>query len=724
MGYDLQGRLVTITDPAGKITQYQYGSNDNLTEIRDALNGVTRFDYLKGPLTNGNLLEKIHDAKNQTTAFGYDSHGRLTSVTNPVGQTRNHQYNEANQLIQITKPDGTAISFEYDKLGHMARKNIPGNPVTYEYDAAGNLTKAEDNGSLVRVAHDVLNRPIRVVRTNKSSGLSSQNDYEYDANGNRTKMSLQANPQPLVWTYAYDNLNSLAAVTNPQGKTFGFIRDALGRRTNLQYPNGIVATYAYDDASQLTSIRHRRSSDQVVIASATYTYDNAGNRTGMMDQAGTHNYVYDDIHRLVGASHPAESNVPVAMEIFSYDAVENRMADSIRTSYVYSAANRLVEDSLYTYAHDANGNLALMTKKTGGEVTSFAYDAEDRLITIEMPDGRQIRYEYDALGLRIEREISAGTLTTAVGYIYDGANILATADGSNNVVSVYTNGARIDEPLGMRRSDGIEFFLHADAVGSISAHSDTNGVLSERIEYSAYGLPVFVDVRGVPTTSSFSHTGSEFAFTAREFDSETGLYFFRARYYAPLIGRFLTEDAGELQNGTALYAYVGNNPIRRVDPMGTNWGETIGLFSSWYYETGPDTLFFGPETNQARDMKGSYPIEQARKQYCQSKQRAGTGYFPAYPWEEDSGGKWFAGPRRAGLNSTQQFVGGFTYRINPLPNGSVMIVIENTTSLQSLLGQAHSRNPLVPRIPRGTGRGGDMRQFYYWTEDPNCCDEK
>lgn len=186
-----------------------------------------------------------------------------------------------------------------------------------------------------------------------------------------------------------------------------------------------------------------------------------------------------------------------------------------------------------------------------------------------MPDGTRWGYQYDPLGRRIEK--SSGTAPgQTTRYIYDGANIVAILDGSNNPIAIFTHGTQPDEPLLIHRGDNSNYALHADAMGSIVAHTDMTGRLVERIEHSAYGVPIFIDLRDInnPIISSSSYIGSPFAFTGREFDPETSLLFYRSRYYDPTIGRFIQSDPIGFAGGINLYSYVKDNPVNLTDPSG------------------------------------------------------------------------------------------------------------------------------------------------------------
>ncbi|MDE2141049.1 MAG: hypothetical protein KGJ84_01385 [Elusimicrobia bacterium] len=582
LGYDGLGRTTSLTDATGKATQFQYDANNNLTQVKDALNGLTNFDYASGQLTSGKLLSALHDANSHTTTFSRDTRDRLTSITNALGQTRNYKYDDANNVTQKTKADGTVITFQYDNLGRLTNVNLPGNPVTNSYDAVGNLVDAGDSFSDTKIGYDTLGRPVKVLETNKGANFTSEIDYEYDAAGNRTKMTLQALPTPFIWTYTYDGLNRTTSLTNPFNQMFTLAYDAASRRTSLTYHNGIQATYAYDATDMVTNITYKRTSDQSFVASSAYTYDAVGSRLTMTNASGTHSYGYDPLHRLTNASHPVASSLPVTNEAFAYDSVGNRTADALRASYNYDVVNRITQDSAYTYASDANGNLTSRTDRATGETTRFVYDDVNRLIEVDASTYTVAKYKYDAAGRRIERNVGA----TTYRYVYDGANILAILDGSNNLVQLFTQGPGIDAPLSVH-SGGQDYFYHQDALGSVTALTNSSGTTIETVEYEAYGSAVVKDANG--GTHTVSTVGNTFLYTGREFDSETGLYYFRARYYDPNAGSFFQADPNEFSES---HYYANANPLSNIDPTGQitipfiGWidvGETAGQKSAEWY---------------------------------------------------------------------------------------------------------------------------------------------
>ena len=223
----------------------------------------------------------------------------------------------------------------------------------------------------------------------------------------------------------------------------------------------------------------------------------------MTDGDGVHSYGYDNLNRLVSASHPVNSLIATQNESFGYDAVGNRTSDANISGFQYDAANRLIANSKFSYGYDGNGNQTSRT--SASRATGFAYNVDNMMTQASLPDGTQWNYKQDVWGVRIEK--SSGTAASqVVRYVYDGPNVLAALDGNNSVTAMFTDGPGIAEPLMMRRADGSEVFLHADGLGSIVAETDASGNEVERIEYEAYGKPVFVDVRGALVVSSQSVT--------------------------------------------------------------------------------------------------------------------------------------------------------------------------------------------------------------------------
>ena len=374
------------------------------------------------------------------------------------------------------------------------------------------------------------------------------NAYTYDAASNRTGFT---DPESGSTAYSYDNLNRLTSLAPPSAfgsGSFGFSYDALSRRTQMTRPNNVTTNYAYDNLSRLTSVLHQLSGS--TIDGASYTLDSAGNRTAKTDllASSTSNYTYDPIYQLTQVTEANNTR-----ESYSYDAVGNRTASLGVSSYTTNASNELTATSNATYTYDSNGNM--LTKTVGADTTSYAWDFENRLASVSLPaSGGTVTFKYDPLGRRVYKSSSGGTSNFA----YDGADLIEETNASGTVVARYTQTEDIDEPIAMLRSSATSYF-EADGLDSVTSLSNGAGSLAQTYTFDSFGKQ----------TGSSGSLDNPFRYTGRESDSETGLYYYRARYYDPSSGRFVGEDPLQFGgNDTNFYNYVGGGVINYTDPSG------------------------------------------------------------------------------------------------------------------------------------------------------------
>src|SRR3984957_2914564 len=205
------------------------------------------------------------------------------------------------------------------------------------------------------------------------------------------------------------------------------------------------------------------------------------------------------------------------------------------------------------YSYDANGNTT--TEVVSSDTTTFAWDYENRLTSVTLPgSGGTVSFKYDPFGRRIYKSSSSATSV----YAYDGDNLIEETNSSGATVARYSQGLNIDEPLAMLRASATSFY-HADGLGSVTSLSNGAGALAQTYGYDSFGKQ----------TSSSGSLINPFQYGAREFDSEDNLYYFRARHYAPDLGRFLSEDPIPGATGySSFYSYAANNPLLYVDPSG------------------------------------------------------------------------------------------------------------------------------------------------------------
>jgi RHS repeat-associated protein len=204
-----------------------------------------------------------------------------------------------------------------------------------------------------------------------------------------------------------------------------------------------------------------------------------------------------------------------------------------------------------TYTYDLNGNLT--QKLDGADTWGYEWNAENQLTRVTRNAVEQARFKYDPLRRRVEKV--AGGVTTA--WTYDAEDILREANGSTTLK--YVHGQRMDEPLAADDGSTLSY-IQVDGLGSVVKTTSSTGSVTLTRQYDAWGI-----LQAGGTTSGY-------AFTGREWNPESGLHYYRARYYDPKVGRFLSEDPLEIKSRDLhelnAYAHVANNPVNYTDPTG------------------------------------------------------------------------------------------------------------------------------------------------------------
>jgi RHS repeat-associated protein len=520
--YDTFGTLVKVTDPLRQTTQFRYDGLSRLIEIMDSLGRKTLTEYdklsrviretdAKGQTTHfsfdpvGNLLS-VTDARDKTTAFSYDVMNRLRTRTDPLRKIDTRLYDSNGNMLSFTDRRGQTNTFTYDDMDQLKLEQYAdGSRVERSYDALGRLVQANDSSGVFGFQYDLAGGLLRSI------GPTGTIQYQRDRLGRVT--SRQVVGQPAV-TYGYNATGSLSGAAM-SGASVSFRYDARNQPTTVSRSNGVTTSYTYDPAGRVISIVHARG--VTTLRSLDYSYDSAGNR-------------------------------------ISQQASSGQSLVTQQLTATYDESNRLIQRDNMSFLYDDNGNL--VAEIAPGGTTTYAWDSRNRLSTIATPEGQATEFTYDARGHLIRQTDSGPLGTVARSFVVDSLTNVAYQQSSDGDQFSVLTGQTIDSHLAAVRSNGEAEFGLSDVINSTVNTTDQSGILKGQFFYEPYG-----ETRANGSNYPFQYTG--------RVPVSGGLYYYRARFYSPAIGRFISEDplelAADLQSE---YVYAKNNPINLLDPTG------------------------------------------------------------------------------------------------------------------------------------------------------------
>lgn len=583
--YDSAGHPLSQTDSAGHATTYVPDAMGNLLHVTDASGNTTDYTYT----STGHLTSVQHSDGTKLT-YDYNQQGLPSAVTDGGGTTR-YTYDDRGSVSQRTDRNGAVTTYSYDADGQLTTEVRPGNDVTsYRYDGLERLVETDNASAEITFDYDDASdvtsqvscapQPLHTDCPTSDTGANlpiTRLDYGWDAAGRQLSVTGPAG----ATQYHYDSVGRFDAVTDPSGQQVAQHYDTADRLSAVDLPNGLVTNYSYDSSSRLTGLDTTLNGS--TVARADYVLDPAtGQRTSSTDLDGTATFTYQDNGSLASASHPDSSGL--GAETFSYDGAGNRTAwtDAPAATVSYNPIGQLVTAGGLTYSYDNEGNLVTKTDTVADKTTHYHWNADHQLTSVDLPDGTTSNYRYDPLGRRVE--VADGSHITRYGY--DAFNVVATYDGSNSLVTSYvttptsasvTDASTPARALELRQGSSTRYLLQ-DASGSTTTLTDETGAATARYRYSAFGTPA----SGNGTDNTYTYTGAQY-------DSATGLYYLRDRFYDPATGRFISQDPPALGyynppigrwahnnpgvdtgNGmtSAPYAYAGDDPVNSTDPSG------------------------------------------------------------------------------------------------------------------------------------------------------------
>jgi len=266
---------------------------------------------------------------------------------------------------------------------------------------------------------------------------------------------------------------------------------------------------------------------------------------------------------------------------YSYDLVGNRtqmVANGSTSTYTLGTGNRLASwGTNGSQQFDTAGNVTNIQYEDGRQI-SLTWDNRYQVASTSTNGGLLESYNYDAFGRRIS--ISDGSITNYL--VYDGIHCIAETDSSGSLLKSYTYGPGIDNILSMIVHTGataVTYYYLTDHLGSVQALVDASGAVVESYKYDAWGNTTVFDGSGNPI--QVSAIGNRFAWQGREISWVTGLYFFRARWYEPVTGRWLSNDSIGISGGLNQYVFCANNPVNFTDPMGLCFDDIGDFINQW-----------------------------------------------------------------------------------------------------------------------------------------------
>ena len=599
--YDDLGRQLTITDPLGNSRQTAYDS------------------------TTGRVSSQT-DAKGNSSSSTYDARGRMTASIDRLGKTTSRTYDLEGRQLSITDAENRQTTYVYNLLGQRTATTLPdGSAKAMTYDAAGRLTRYDMASGKSKTniygdgANDIAGVMRRVDYRSSAGTLTGTDTFSYDSLLRRTgSTSRDGVAQAMV----YDDRGLMSSEsTTYGGQTYnvGYSYDNRGRRTEVSFPSTRKANYSYtsrgqidtidwagseiedrgyNELGQLTSV-DRPSIDETrsyddrgqvqtiangAVGTATYAYDANGNKlseswSGAMSswnfttQSGG-NDGYDAEDRFLNFNQSGQSKT-LSMSRSDIGNITNVSLNGASTAHSYSNAHELTAIGSDSQSFDVDGNL---TTTAGGN--TFEWDEAGMMQEASVAGGPTVEYGYSADGKRVWKKVGS----TETVYVHSGPNCIAEyAKGAapTSVGNEYIYAGRIDSLVMLSRNGGSQkLAVTRNQQWSVSALINSAGSVVERYTYDHFGKRTILAANG-STVRPSSNYNMTFGYTSRRHETETGLMHFRARYYDPTTGEFISRDPLEYVDGMSLYR--GYFLPQHLDPFGyekfdPNWLGSSGCF--------------------------------------------------------------------------------------------------------------------------------------------------
>jgi RHS repeat-associated protein len=506
--YDANSNLIRVTDPLSKYVIFAYDSNHQLTSVTDANGKVTGFTYSFGKLT------AMSDPLNNTTGYSYDSTTSSFVETNPKGNTTKWVYDTNWHITSVTDARNNTSSFTYDNNFNVTSKaDFMNKKTTFTYDSMGNLLSETDPMShAITYAYDQNNNLL-----SKSDAMGTVGTYTYDDKGNLLTDGESTNTynsdgtiakvvdaKGNATTFSYDAFGNMLSITDAAGKTTQSSYNSIGKKLTEKDASENITTYTYDTLGRMLTVTVPDGANPP--KTTTYTYDANGNRLTLRDAAGNvTTWTYDALNRMISLTEPGNK-----ISSKAYDANGNVVSETAQdgkvTTYTYDVLNRLTgvnyaDGRNVTYNYDANNNKTRMADSNGTTII-YEYNADNLLIKETSSTGKIITYDYNerhqVTGKTVDGVSGTGL---SMSYHYDGRNLSSLV--ANNVTTNFSYDANSNRTsVSYANNTDINYgYDSTNKLTSVTNHGTTGNTLSS-YNYTYYDngqIKTVTDSKGITT---------------------------------------------------------------------------------------------------------------------------------------------------------------------------------------------------------------------------------
>jgi RHS repeat-associated protein len=597
--YDSFGRVRTLTDVNGYTLTFDHDDMDRLTRVThpDATFSQYTYDRLD--------CVAIRDRAGRQSLFEFDRMRQLTKHTDRLGRTTSFEWCTCGDLKSLTDPMGRMTTWTRDAQGRIISKQFgDGSQIQFVYEDKARRVRQviDEKQQIVFYTYNRDNTPRSVAYGN--AGVPTPTvSYLYDPNYNRMVSMTDGIG---ITTYSYNPITdtptlgagALASVDGPlPSETITYTYDELGRPTQTSI-NGVGMATEFDAAGRTVTSSN-------VLGSFSYRYDGSSRRilAEGFPNGETMECVYGDNSQDRSLQQISYAVGPLAVSRFSYgrDLTRGRITSWSQqvagqspavSSFMYDAGDQLLSAAVtnggalvntYGYAYDLAGNR--MTEQVGASIHNASYNALNEVSTTTAPSlsrtnewdaahrltavnvgNERTEFSYDgASRLAGIRKLVNGSEVSRRRFVWCGAAICEERDasGTNVTKRFYPQGVKVETGA----SAGAYYYAR-DHLSSIRALTDSSGAIRASYTYDPFGR----------ATKTGGDVDADFGFAGMFWSNEAGLALTRFRVYDAELGRWLSRDplvGAELKEGPNLYAYVGNEPVNRVDPSGLCTGTSL-----------------------------------------------------------------------------------------------------------------------------------------------------